>query len=1585
MDINKYESELPIKGINLDVEPEKQPKGSYRFALNITTDSSDGSKYSVINEEGNKVCFTLGDGYELIGHVNINNGDIVLISTNQNTSFSQIGILSRNCNYLELMSSDCFKFNLCFQVKGEFKIRNGCERIITLYDCNSNDLYINLDRLDLYYTQDFIDYLILNPLATPNSYLIDVGIAAWDCNKLQYNQDIVTPCLEFDSIIERSGKTEVGVYKFKLELLDSSFNRLGFTFYTQPVPIIDEIQNENWFKRDGALNSSNTPESGGVPFTRNSIDLRVSNLVDPISYVRLVVKYYNNSDGITNGVILKSRYISIEGLSIINFQGLDASSDLAFTTEESTSINQVYNTSCSQGQVNGRLLRANLKEENINYADVQKLANDIKSEFVYEEISAEVNNESNTKDPNYYAFKRSYLRDEVYAFGIILKFKNGNISPTFHIPGRKPLTRADNLPSYISPTPISIIDRGNGNLHHRNQVPNSENEWDLQLLEVTQNPYITAQWTDEYSQHPSQFNPDTHVILDNVEHLGIVNYNDDIGYGLANTVDAGALVPRYLVFNTAINYSTLSTNFRGTMSYHQSKIRYPRIKDCNGNFIYPIDPLNPNLTDFIRHHKMPDIDIVPHIKKVGNNLEDKKIVTLGVIFDTESFYNNLPVDLLNQIEGHYFVRSERNNVDKTILDKGIYSVAQENWKDGEFCIPSSNCEDAERVPGTYYDPLRYEPLQAHGLGCTSNVGMYYSPKTLFNNAFPGTSFTIKYESAIYPSVIDHTEYPDLSRDALEYVEADNLQKIAYCFFDLKSFLRYTYASQDSQYRTDVNTTAPNGAPIKGSPHYRARFINRKVNNARLVSPETNISMDIENTRGTKTETIVQFKNILQTNPVLVFEKKNGLPRGILKSTNVNNTSSLPYANEGQAGWNTFYIAIKLEKDVYTNLSSLEYLPITTCIQSKVSFLDTIIEPIYGGDIFISRFTYTLFTKNEGLNSQTGVSNIFFTTSLDNDIDNGLSIGIGNGLSGNTQSNFVGVPYSLRIEDGRPDRRGVSKVMNTYVESEINVNLRNSGTGECNKYFEKNFTTLESYFDYLKDKECQDYFSYNNDYSVITNEDKFKGISETFNFCSNCSGDYPNRIAWSPKSFETELRDSWKITKPNDFIDIPSEDITNLKFDRNQLLVLTKESLFQMTPNPQVLQTDIDSIQLGTGDFLSIPAREFVKKSIGYAGNQGRFNAVSTEFGFTWVDQIEGKVFNYGSNGLQEISKRGLYHWFKENLNTNLDKQLDYKCIDNTANSRGIGLMATFDPKLERYILHKQDYKSIYPLELLDITSNGNIDIIYYDNVEGHNEEMKTLFYIWNGFNYIEIFLNNSNYFENKSWTISYDYKDQSWKSWHSYQPNYMLYNDNNFYSYIKSVGSLPNSLYKHGEKNFTNFYNLKFPMVTEFVITNLNTVDLHNLYWYSRVELYDELTQINKDVEKVTFNRLLAYTNKQSTGELRLNVKVLDEDNLDWSVNERTLIETDSNFKVSNLRDMSLDNNILSTSWNDIQGRFNIAGSQGYIDKVDVSTRYGSVEQEDLKDIKSKYFIIRLWRVPDTEDYKIIFNLAQANLFYSIR
>jgi len=245
---------VPNSGLWTDGEPINQPKNTYRSALNMCNDIFDGGENSMINENGELECYSFDGAFtRVVGQIALDDGAHLLMLRSSVTGRSKIGIF-KDCNYTELIDSGCLNFDFGYPIKGLFKIVNGCDRIVTLYDGYNPDRYINLDKLELYYHPDYAAYLVLNPNASPFDYRDDTGDEPFDCNKMKLDPNFTYPTIEYSETLNYGGSLEIGLYQIALELLDSTKSRLGFTMISPQVPITDETIDTQYVIYDGAYN-----------------------------------------------------------------------------------------------------------------------------------------------------------------------------------------------------------------------------------------------------------------------------------------------------------------------------------------------------------------------------------------------------------------------------------------------------------------------------------------------------------------------------------------------------------------------------------------------------------------------------------------------------------------------------------------------------------------------------------------------------------------------------------------------------------------------------------------------------------------------------------------------------------------------------------------------------------------------------------------------------------------------------------------------------------------------------------------------------------------------------------------------------------------------------------------------------------------------------------------------------------------------------------------------------------------------------------------------------------------------------------
>lgn len=138
------------------------------------------------------------------------------------------------------------------------------------------------------------------------------------------------------------------------------------------------------------------------------------------------------------------------------------------------------------------------------------------------------------------------------------------------------------------------------------------------------------------------------------------------------------------------------------------------------------------------------------------------------------------------------------------------------------------------------------------------------------------------------------------------------------------------------------------------------------------------------------------------------------------------------------------------------------------------------------------------------------------------------------------------------------------------------------------------------------------------------------------------------------------------------------------------------------------------VYLGTADIFAQRPKELVTTELGFLGNQNIFASFTFEGGRFWVDQSRGRVFILNKNGASEISKDGMYEFFRDNLKID-SAGLVYNTPEDPNNPNdpnypywdhpiahpnvpeGQGIIATYDPKYERIILCKKSLVNPFTL------------------------------------------------------------------------------------------------------------------------------------------------------------------------------------------------------------------------------------------------------------------------------------------------
>ena len=496
--------------------------------------------------------------------------------------------------------------------------------------------------------------------------------------------------------------------------------------------------------------------------------------------------------------------------------------------------------------------------------------------------------------------------------------------------------------------------------------------------------------------------------------------------------------------------------------------------------------------------------------------------------------------------------------------------------------------------------------------------------------------------------------------------------------------------------------------------------------------------------------------------------------------------------------------------------------------------------------------------------------------------------------------YLGI-FALFIDnEGKDIDAYVEYTTNFFTESKVNTYIRHEGTDTCNKHLQNPTNVIQYFLEKmvepfdekfkLRDEFCQFFPGYNKDYSYIQELNKYRPISLTFDFCSQCTGLYPHRMIFSPQSFSEDLSDSYRINLPNDHVDIPANTgaIIAIDFKDNKLVIRTERSCYFLQPNPQQMETSEANVYIGTGDFLSIPPQELSVTQEGYGGQQHKLDSINTGKALIWADRQAGIIHSLGGE-YKEISK-DMEKWFGDKL----------PVISH--------LIFGYDPVHDRILM------------------------------TGKN-----------------------------SWTLSYCFKEQGWKSFHSYIPDWYIYNVDTFYSVLDT------GLWEHNKGNFTTYYNLGFPHVVEMILKSEGNTFLPQSVIY-HANTYDISNGYDQDVLDITYDQFLAYNDTQSTGiqDLILN----DEDNIYYENTVTHVKQTDRNYKISPLKDLATSSNIWTTDISPIQ-----QNGQGYFDYLPIVDINKS--EVEIGSMRSKWLGVRLYF--NNHSRKISLEYETGNLQNSIR
>jgi hypothetical protein len=1338
-------------GLHNDNNPIDQPKGTHRFALNAVNEAQDGQQANLSNERGTVISGQLPEGYFFLGDRYLEDNLSAVIIKNPTTNRDQIGFVNKDGVYTVVVDTAVLGLSMAHQCDIRYRLRRGKERVIYWVDGFHKARSFNFDRQYEYYTTLFQDYI--RGGGDPNTYVGEKWQgSAFDLIKTAKSVPFFT-----DVDVIEVGSIVPGSYNFAVQYVDSDLNPTEWITTSNTVNIYNDAVDTTYYKIRGSRNADNSYQS--FEPANKSIRLTLTNMDTDFPYFRIAIICATGVTGQPVEVFASDIQSTTNGIFI--YSGNNGS--LTKTSLEDILIqNEVLFAPNHIEQIENRLTLADTKGKGIDWCQFQKFASKIAANLTTKDVILNsVLSEPNIKNAKSTFLYRGYMPGEVYSFGIVYLFSDGTLSPAFHIPG----VSTTNTTSSMVPYEVS------GALYEDIHNCSTQGYWgkDSDGDTLVGSPY---------RHHRFPFRKDVGIPL--FTRLGdtaiIVRYRLTFTLSLVggqtwptnpDTTDKVITYKIiYKVGSTGSNVTLTRTIIKSQLG--TSIILYDEV-DALGDVSGTVGT-------------MPIAGTIQEVLVTeAGTLSD--YITSGVFtvagtytqYDAESVYNvdrsqiygiNFSdIEKPNEdVIGFYIVRNERKEDDKIIIDNALFGPMIENEQYKAFGLV---------MPKQYY-PVQTPTGFPFGGGCvniTRNSGktlvyskrscwffnpeyQFFAKKTNFNSINIQGTFTetginlptrkeeyngvcVNYRGILIQDVQPGTSFnPDVNKGSdsdgfdmiIGYRNTEiNYQDLTYILPHIERTF-YLNAATYQNYNSDVlyNVSCDNkiGIMYFSSDLDTEKFYsttnkrNFLLYGSMVRDNLTSYSNFMNRTYYKEHNNPFLFGGASTINNISVFNGDAYIQPLTLNSTVFYDTLVADRTKKSRV-WQVVVGAVLVVAGIVAAvLTAGASLPLSAAAIS------------YGMSLAVAGFKFEQF-KNM----------------LDNDYSKGLKDCVTDGA----------VYECIGDDMARGDdtiRWFGDRVNALYIESSVPFGLRDGLTAGVVDFVDSPSQFEEDvYRGYLTEKlttidrdqgsgrlykgyATAEFYSMNPDYMRFNKETVFTHLALEYDCCADAQETFSDRVWWSEQSFQEEKIDNYRVFLPNNYKDIEGEHgaITGLFRMGNALFVHTKEAVWQLPQNIQERVTSEVVSFIGTGEFFNIPPRKILDDNLGSGGTQHKWASIKSDYGYIFISEIENKVYIL-SEKIKEISNEGVRNWFKNNLKSYLSHQfftnlgIPYPNDNNPANPAGIGYLATFDTRHNRYIVTKRDYLYLgdfskiivdfdpsedYPIGDIIITDNGFEEIIDID-------------------------------------------------------------------------------------------------------------------------------------------------------------------------------------------------------------------------------------------------------------------------------
>ena len=363
---------------------------------------------------------------------------------------------------------------------------------------------------------------------------------------------------------------------------------------------------------------------------------------------------------------------------------------------------------------------------------------------------------------------------------------------------------------------------------------------------------------------------------------------------------------------------------------------------------------------------------------------------------------------------------------------------------------------------------------------------------------------------------------------------------------------------------------------------------------------------------------------------------------------------------------------------------------------------------------------------------------------------------------------------------------VNGINDFYVETEINIAYRDweepkerrfYDTYEYNDLgdlFHAEIQKFDNFYKYDESLSPSKFITQNTNFAEIQPRDYNPLVAET------CYTAYPKRLIYSLQANEEDRKDYWRQYLFSNYKDFKNIVSVIKPFNKNGAVIFFPYQSPQMLDGSFQLKTDVNTlVSVGDGALFKQKLMNIVNSDLSneYGSLESQRGIINTPAGLFYISQAQGKIFQFTpGKGLNAISNQGMKWWFNKYLPSRFVKQFPQsegtEWVDNPV--VGVGCQVMYDPNDDIVYFMKKDFslKSEWADKATffdDLSLPVRIDVPW---------QVKD----------IPVAIGDPIFFDDCSWTISYDIKANAWISFHDWHPEFALPSINHFFT-TKTIDS----------------------------------------------------------------------------------------------------------------------------------------------------------------------------------------------------